>query len=626
MKDFSEGLVGNMMEGVLTDDMDGRFTFANAAAVAILGYDSPAELVGLLWTAIVAPDCYPIMEAAKERRSRGVRDRYEIDLVRKDGQRITVEMTGAPRVEGDRQVGTMSVFTDITERKLLEQLLWQTKLVVEHSPVALFRCNARADCRIEFVSDNIRRFGHTRDDILAGTLSLFALVHPEDRERVADELAHYAAAGKDAFQLTFRVQAEDGTVIWTESYTEAVRAPDGTVSHYQGAWLDITERKALEERLLQAQKMEGIGRLAGGVAHDFNNLLTAISGYANFALETVGEKHPVAGDLHGILDATSRAADLTRQLLAFSRKQIFEMKILDVNVLIQGMGKMLRRLIGEDIDLVVVPGAAPAAVRADASQIEQVLVNLVVNARDAMPDGGTLTIETSNVTLDDAYVRTHPGAAIGGYVLIAVTDTGVGMTDEVKSHIFEPFFTTKEPGKGTGLGLSTVFGIVKQHGGNIYVYSEPGVGTTFKVYLQQAEESALERSSRAEDERVVGGTETVLVTEDDAAVRQMAARILRSLGYTVLEASNGAEALQTARTHGGRIDLLITDVVMPRMNGRELAQRLAGICPGVKVLYVSGYTENAIAHNHVLEEGAWFLQKPFARRALAHKVRQVLES
>ncbi len=624
MKDFSEGLIESMMEGILTDDMDGRFTFANAAAAAILGYNSPAELVGQGWAAIVAPDCLAIQAAAAERRSQGLRDRYEVDLIRKDGRRITVEIAGGPRMEGDRQVGTLAVFTDITERKLLEQLLWQTKVVVEHSPVALFRCDAKAPCRMEFVSDNIGRFGHTRDEILTGPLSLYALVHPEDRQRVADELARRAAAGEDTFQLTFRVQARDGTVIWTESYTEAVRADDGTVAHYQGAWLDITERKALEDRLLQAQKMEGIGRLAGGVAHDFNNLLTAISGYANFALETVGQKHPVAADLHGILDAAARAADLTRQLLAFSRKQIFEMKIVDLNDLIRGMGKMLRRLIGEDIDLAIVPGAKPATTRADAAQIEQVLVNLAVNARDAMPDGGTLTIETSNVILDDAYVRTHPGAVLGEYVLIAVTDTGVGMTDEVKSRIFEPFFTTKEPGKGTGLGLSTVFGIVKQHEGNIYVYSEPGVGTTFKVYLRQVAEAAQPLPAQAQEEDLVGGSETVLVTEDDAPVRQMAARILRSLGYTVLEAGNGAEALQAARKCGGRIDLLITDVVMPRMNGRELAQRLAEICPDAKVLYVSGYTENAIAHNHILDEGACFLQKPFARRALARKVREAL--
>lgn len=253
-------------------------------------------------------------------------------------------------------------------------------------------------------------------------------------------------------------------------------------------------------------------------------------------------------------------------------------------------------------------------------------MNLAVNARDAVPNGGTLTIETSNVSLDDAYVRTHPGAIAGDCVLIAVTDTGVGMADEVRSHIFEPFFTTKSPGKGTGLGLSTVFGIVKQHEGNIYVYSEPGVGTTFKVYLRQSSEAAGVRAERAEEEPIVGGAETILPTEDDPAVRQMAARILRGAGYTVLEAANGAEALQVARKHAGRIDLLITDVVMPRMNGRELARRLAEICPNVKTLYVSGYTENTIAHNHILDEDAHFQQKPFARRTLAQKVRQALEA
>lgn len=626
MGDFSEGLIQSMMEGVVADDMEGYFTFANEAAAATLGYDSPTELVGKHWTAIVAPDCRDIVRAANERRSHGARDRYEVDFIRKDGRRITVEVTGGPRMEGGKQVGTMVVFTDITERKLLEQLLWQTKVVVERSPVALFRCRAAGDCRMEFVSENIARFGYTREQILGGALSLYALIHPEDRERVADGLARHVAAGEDAFQLTFRVLAKDGTAVWTESYTETVRAADGTVSHYQGAWLDITVRKQLEERLLQAQKMESIGRLAGGVAHDFNNLLTAISGYANFALEAVGESHPATDDLRGILDAAARAADLTRQLLAFSRRQIFEMRVVDLNALIRGMGKMLRRLIGEDIELMIVPGAIPATTRADPAQIEQVLVNLAVNARDAMPAGGMLTIETSNVTLDDAYVRAHPGAIAGDYVLIAVTDTGVGMSDEVRSHIFEPFFTTKSPGKGTGLGLSTVFGIVKQHEGNIYVYSEPGVGTTFKVYLRQSSEAAEARAGRAGEEPIVGGTETILLTEDDPAVRQMAARILRGVGYTVLEAANGAEALQVARKHAGRIDLLITDVVMPRMNGRELARRLAEICPSVKTLYVSGYTENTIVHNHILDEDAHFLQKPFARRALAQKVRQALKA
>lgn len=624
MRELAEGLVENMMEGVMTDDMDGILTYVNAAAAAILGYDSPADLVGKHWDVFFAPDCHAMMRDVHTRRSRGVRDRYEVDMIRKDGSRITVEATGSRRMKAGRQVGTMTVFTDISQRKLLEQLLWQTKVAVERSPAALFRCDARAGCRLEFVSENIGRFGHTREEISAGAMSLYALVYPEDRERVADELARREAAGEDAFQLTFRVRAKDGRVIWVESYTETVRAEDGAVTHFQGAWLDITDRKQVEERLLQAQKMEGIGRLAGGVAHDFNNLLTAIAGYANLALEAVGEKHPAAADLHGILEAAARATDLTRQLLAFSRKQIFEMKIVDLNALIQGMGKMLRRLIGEDIDLAIIPGAKPANVRADASQIEQVLVNLVVNARDAMPNGGNLTIETSNVTLDDAYVRTHPGAVAGDYVLIAVTDTGVGMAEDVKARIFEPFFTTKEPGKGTGLGLSTVFGIVKQHEGNIYVYSEPGQGTTFKVYLRQAAGPAEARAERADEEHLVGDNETILLVEDDPSVRLMARRMLTGLGYTVLEAANGAEALQVARKHGAAIDLLITDVVMPRMNGRELARRLAEICPGVKTLYMSGYTENAIAHNHILDEGAHFLQKPFARKVLARKVREAL--
>ena len=388
---------------------------------------------------------------------------------------------------------------------------------------------------------------------------------------------------------------------------------------------DSTERKQMEERLLQAQKMEVVGRLAGGIAHDFNNILTAMTGYATFALEALPPGDPVRADVEQVIQSAQRAANLTRQLLAFSRRQIIEQRVINLNDLILNLDKMLRRLIGEDVELVTILGEGLARVKADPGQIEQAIVNLAVNARDAMPDGGKLILETANAALDAEHARRHPGMEPGDYVMLAVTDTGVGMTDEVKAHLFEPFFTTKEPGKGTGLGLATVYGIVKQHGGNIYCESEPGKGTTFRIYLPAVEAEAERLPRRDEEGFVPRGTETVLVVEDEAMVRDILTRTLREQGYRVLEAMDGEQALRVGNEYAGEIHLLVTDVVMPQMNGRELSERLALVRPGIKTLFVSGYTDNAIVRKGILKPGIVFLQKPFTAAALARKVRQVLD-
>jgi CheY-like chemotaxis protein len=372
--------------------------------------------------------------------------------------------------------------------------------------------------------------------------------------------------------------------------------------------------------------MEAVGRLAGGVAHDFNNMLTIITGYSGLLLEHPGTIEPLRGYVDEIRNASGRAASLTRQLLAFSRQQVLAPRVLDLNAVISNIQKMLKRLIGEDIDLVTVLGESLWPIMADPGQLEQVLLNLAVNARDAMPEGGVVTIETTNVKMDTAAAQAHFPLKPGPYVLLTFSDTGIGMDAETQARIFEPFFTTKETGKGTGLGLATVYGIVKQSGGYIWVYSDVGKGTTFKIYLPRTEvelDDSDPGRSRVESQR---GTETLLLVEDDDSVRELVRNVLRENGYRVLEASRGEEALELSELFAGRIDLLVTDVVMPGMNGRELARRLVNFRPQIKVLYISGYADNAVWYPGGLDAGGAFLQKPFSPEALARKVREALSS
>jgi PAS domain S-box-containing protein len=415
-----------------------------------------------------------------------------------------------------------------------------------------------------------------------------------------------------------------GETRWFQTVKVALVAAEGGVPQVLGVATDITRRKQLEDQLRQSQKMEAVGRLAGGVAHDFNNLLTAILGHADLLLEDATQHDGRRADLTEIKRAAERAAGLTRQLLAFSRKQILQPKVLDLNTVVTGMGTLLHRLIGEDIELRIVPAPGLGAVEADPGQLEQVILNLAVNARDAMPRGGKLTVETANVHLDEAYARQRVGVQPGPYVLLAVTDTGVGMDEHVKAHVFEPFFTTKEQGKGTGLGLATVYGIVQQSGGFIWVYSEPGRGTAFKIYLPRKAASSQDLEPVPTREDSHAGSGTILLVEDEEAVRKLASRVLEARGYTVLRAADGLQALDTVERHPGAIDLLITDVVMPRMSGRELADLVRPRRPATKVLYVSGYTDDAIVHHGVLDAGVMFLQKPFTPDSLARKVKEIL--
>ncbi len=386
------------------------------------------------------------------------------------------------------------------------------------------------------------------------------------------------------------------------------------------------DRARLEEQFRHAQKMEAIGRLAGGIAHDFNNLLTAILGYAQLAIDTIADGAPGHEEVEEIRTVADRATTLTRQLLAFSRKQVLQPTVLDLNGVVSALEGMLRRLIGEDIELVVQLEAAPGRVKADPSQLEQIIANLVVNARDAMPHGGCLTLETRNVAFDDEYVRSHVGVVPGDYVLLAVSDTGVGMDAETLPRIFEPFFTTKGVTKGTGLGLSTVYGIVAQSGGHIWVYSEVGRGSTFKIYLPHVSESVSECVPVTDATSATAGAETVLVVEDDVSVRHLACTVLSRRGYTVLQASDAIRALELSRSYSQPIDLVITDMVMPEMGGRVLADELAAQRRGLKVLYMSGYSAGAVLHDGGLRHDATFIEKPFTPDALAAKVRAVLDA
>ena len=445
-------------------------------------------------------------------------------------------------------------------------------------------------------------------------------VRPADR----DELVATLRAKGKSIGLEVQFRRKDGCVIWV-SLTERL-TQDGTQSRIEGFLSDVTERRRLETQLLQSQKMEAIGLLAGGVAHDFNNLLTPILGYAEILESSLSMDETSREQLGDIRRAAERAQDLTRRLLTFSRKQMIELKIIDLGDVIRHLQGILRRTIRENIHIDVDIAPTVSAVRADAGQIEQVLLNLAINAQDAMPAGGTLSIEAVDIDIDEAYAAGHPETSPGPHVMLAVSDTGVGMDDRTMEHLFEPFFTTKELGKGTGLGLSSVYGIVRQHGGTINVYSEKNHGSTFKILLPRAAHGAAGERRAAEPAETTRGAETILVVEDNAMVRTLACRMLSNLGYQVLVADTVEASIALAEAHKGNIALVLTDVIMPHMNGRELFNELHKRCPEMKALFMSGYPSNVIQHQGVLDEGMQFIQKPFTLHALSTKVRQALDS
>jgi PAS domain S-box-containing protein len=495
--------------------------------------------------------------------------------------------------------------------------------LVTNAPYGICRCDAAGKI-LDVNPAFLEMLGYASAPELIG-LHIFSLYSENDRWF---DLADFLRSSLPFKGLNAEWRRKDGsTTVVRVSGRSVTNGREGGVV-FELFTEDVTERRTLEQQLRQSQKMEAVGRLAGGIAHDFNNLLMVISGYSEFLLERLVSEPDLRAPAQEIASASERASSLTRQLLAFSRKQMLAPKIVNLNAVVTENLKMLTRMIGEDIDLVMVPNASLWPVRADSGQIEQVIMNLAVNARDAMPSGGKLTIETSNVTLDDDFARHHSPVRPGDYVMVAISDTGVGMDSDTQSHIFEPFFTTKGT-KGTGLGLSTVYGIVKQSGGYIWVYSEVGKGTTFKIYLPRiasTEEGIAQVATPIESHHVEPGTETILLVEDEANLRYLARQYLEKQGYRVIEAADGAVAMQIAVAHEAVIHLLLTDVIMPGMNGRELAQRISEIRPNVKVLYMSGYTENVVGHNGMLDAGVRLLQKPFNLRDLKRIVREVLDA
>ena len=479
-----------------------------------------------------------------------------------------------------------------------------------------------ADGKVTFANERMARLlGYAAAELLGRPL--LDLVHPEGRAGATAWLRHNRQGHEEHGDVRFR--RKDGKSVWALVAAAPLLDDAG---HYAGTLAmvtDVTARRELEAQYRQAQKMEAVGRLAGGVAHDFNNLLTVISGAAELLLRRLPPGEEGWELAREIRESGERAAGLTRQLLAFSRKQVLTLEVLDLNEVVRRSQRLLQRVLGEDVELAAALEPALGRVNADPGQMEQIIMNLAVNARDAMPRGGQFTLRTANVFLEQDYAALRPGVRPGRHVLLAVSDTGCGMDEETRAHLFEPFFTTKGPDKGTGLGLATVYGIVQQSGGHIDVESAPDRGTTFHIYLPRSKASLLPEESGAEHAEAGKGTETVLVVEDEPAVRSLLGRALRGCGYTVLEASGGAEALRLVEGYAGPIQLLVTDVVMPGMNGRQLAERLTALRPGVRVLFLSGYTDDAVMHHGVHGEGLAFLQKPFAPDVLARKVREVLE-
>src|SRR6266705_1020809 len=511
---------------------------------------------------------------------------------------------------------------DATARAALRATEASFQTLVEHAPVGICRSTPQG----RFLSVNaavVRMLGYdSAADVLALDMGRDVYADAAERQRLV-ERDSYSDRQYDNVEATWK--RRDARLLTVQLSVRAVRNGAGQVEYYETFVRDVTDQRRLQQQVLQSQKMEAVGRLAGGIAHDFNNLLTVITSYSDLLLEDLAPGDAKRDDLEQVRKAEDGAAALTRQLLAFSRQQVVEPRVVSLNTVIEGLQKILRRVIGEDIELTTTLAPDLGAVRADVGQLEQVLMNLAVNARDAMPTGGRLTVETANVEHDPEYARGQEAAAVHRFAMLAVTDTGCGMDEATKARIFEPFFTTKEPGKGTGLGLATVYGIVNQAGGHIWVYSEPGHGTSFKTYFPQLDEAAASGAARPVALPVPRGRETVLLVEDAAAVRAVTRAVLERQGYTVLEAPNGEAALRLGAKHRGPIHLLLTDVVMPELSGRQLAEQLAALRPAMRVLYTSGYTDDAVFRHGVLEAGIAYLQKPFTPDALARKVREVLD-
>lgn len=610
-------------DAVFVKDRDGKYLLFNKAASRLVGKPVD-EVLGRDDTALFGPeDAREIMTSDRMVMESDQVQTVEESLDTAVGPR-TFQAIKVPNHDGAGNViGLIGISRDITDRRRTEETLrLRDRAIQAASQGILISDCCQPDNPIIFANAGFEQITGYRSDEVIGRNCRFLQGRDTDPETTA--LLREAIADGRACAVEILNYRKDGAPFWNALSLNPVHDDAGALTHYVGIQQDVTERKKLEEQLRQSQKMEAVGRLAGGIAHDFNNLLTVISGYSELLLATPELRASIREPVKNINEAGKRAAALTRQLLGFSRQTILQPKVLDVNHVISEMATMLRRLIGEDIQFNTVLHPGVHRVRVDPSQLDQVLINLAVNARDAMPRGGRLTLETANVELSDEYAQTHLDCGTGPHVMLAMTDTGCGMTPEVASRIFEPFYTTKEVGKGTGLGLAMVFGIVQQSEGCIHVYSEPGLGTTFKLYFPAVAEDAAGAGGTASGQ-ATRGTETILLVEDDEGVRGLALVCLRMHGYRVLTASDGKEALELVRAHQGPLDLILTDVVMPNLSGPELAAGIRGQFPDLKVLFMSGYTDDAVVRHGLLEAEVSFIQKPYTPQALAEKVRHVLD-
>jgi len=613
------------LAGILRTTLDGRVLECNEAFAKMLGYDSSEEVASIEAQAFY---CQPTDREATLGRLREQKflTQQEICLRRKDGGPAWV-LANMNLVDAEGEAGAATIIGtsfDISDRKKSSEALKQSQqrfaAFMRHLPGVAFMKN-REGLYVYYNEAAQGLFQLDPEDFLGKT----------DYEVWPVEYAErFVANDREVIRTKTLVETVDPVphkhaVHHWLIYRFPILDEHDEVQFIGGVGVDITERRQLEDQLRQSQKMEAIGRLAGGVAHDFNNLLTVISGYGHMIMRDLPHDDPLHSCVEEVLKAASRATSLTNQLLAFSRRQVIQPKILDLNALVANMDRMLRRVIGEHIELETVLSPGIGGVKADAGQLEQVIMNLAVNARDAMSEGGKLSIRTSNVDVRRSS-RVHADVRPGSYVRLTVADTGKGMDAEIMVHLFEPFYTSKETGKGTGLGLSTVYGIVKQSGGEIVVESEPGRGAIFNIYLPRITDLT-HRAPTAQGERPVrAGTETILLVEDEIGVRHLVREMLHRLGYKIHEASSGADAVRIFAQHQNTIDLLLTDVIMPQMSGRELAERLKALQPLLKVLYISGYTDDMLAHHGVLESNVYLLQKPFAPDELAKKLREVLDA
>jgi two-component system cell cycle sensor histidine kinase/response regulator CckA len=626
-------------DAIMMVDRTGKILFINRATPPLVA----SEVIGTSCYDYVPPEAQHRVAAALDKVfNHRLLDEYEVRTsVTSDGERRWYSVRAGPMIEGGQVVAATLCATNVTARHRDEErsreLASRLQKIASQVPGLVFQFKLRPDgtsC-LPYASDRIRElFRVSPEEVREDASKLFSILHPEDHDAIIESI-RFSAHTLHPWQSEFRVKFPDGEVRWFYGNAVPETQPDGSTL-WHGFANDISQRREaerakahLEEQLRQSQKVESIGKLAGGVAHDFNNLLTSMMGFIELALMEAGTDSPEAEYLAGAMEAAKRGAALTQQLLAFARKKMVRPEVVDINEVLQRLGAMIRRLVGENLDLSLTLSPTLGKVKVDVGSLEQVIMNLVVNARDAVGESGKISLETRNVFLDDDYCRTHAETTPGEYVVLTVSDNGVGMSPDVQARVFEPFFTTKPTGEGTGLGLAMCHGIVKQAGGNISFSSVPGEGSTFRVHFPRlvgvTPPHPISIWTPAATTIASAGNETVLLVEDEETILRVAREALIALGYRVLTAPDGVRALELVERTPERIDLVITDVVMPQMGGRELATKLAALQPGVRILFSSGYSENAISADNVLDDGIDFLQKPYTPTTLARRVREVLD-